>query len=132
MEHSGKDRNLSHEHLVGRKIKILHPADVNGILTQSDIGDLEKAPDGGLRAWLVAIGAACIFFSTLGFANSFGIFQEYYLQHQLNDKSPDDVAWIGSLSAFLQFAAGAIGGPLFDRFGAWVSLVNIFYKGTWC
>ncbi|KAF2797064.1 MFS general substrate transporter [Melanomma pulvis-pyrius CBS 109.77] len=81
---------------------------------------LEAAPDGGLQAWMVAIGASCIFFSALGFANSFGVFQEYYMTHQLRDKTPDEVAWIGSLSAFLQLSAGCFGGPLFDRYGAWV------------
>jgi hypothetical protein len=46
------------------------------------------------------------------------------MTHQLWDESPGNIAWIGSLSAFLQFAAGAIGGPLFDRFGAWVNLTR--------
>jgi hypothetical protein len=83
---------------------------------------LDRAPDGGLRAWLVAIGTACTFFAALGFSNAFGVFQQYYITHQLRDQSPDKVAWIGSISAFLQFAASAIGGPLFDRYGAWVGL----------
>ncbi|KAJ5594664.1 uncharacterized protein N7459_000872 [Penicillium hispanicum] len=85
---------------------------------------LTDAPDGGLEAWLVAAGAAFVFFSALGFSNSFGVFEEYYLTHQLRGDSPDKVAWIGSLSVFLQFASGAIGGPLFDRYGAWASLRN--------
>ncbi|KAL2016247.1 hypothetical protein VTK56DRAFT_4023 [Thermocarpiscus australiensis] len=79
------------------------------------------APDGGLRAWLVVTGAACIFFSCLGFMNSFGVFQAYYMAHQLRDHSPDAIAWIGSLTACIQFAAGAVAGPLFDRYGSWVS-----------
>ncbi|KAL4757686.1 MCT family MFS transporter [Aspergillus foveolatus] len=78
------------------------------------------APDGGIKAWLVAIGASCTIFSTLGFANSFGVLQEYYAVHQLQNESSDRIAWIGSLAAFLQFATGAIAGPLFDRYGAWV------------
>ncbi|KAL4880338.1 major facilitator superfamily domain-containing protein [Aspergillus karnatakaensis] len=78
------------------------------------------APDGGLTAWMVAIGASCTIFSTLGFANSFGVLQEYYATHQLQSESADRIAWIGSLSAFLQFSTGAIAGPLFDRFGAWL------------
>ncbi|KAJ5378073.1 uncharacterized protein N7496_005482 [Penicillium cataractarum] len=81
---------------------------------------LPDAPDGGLKAWLAAAGGACIFFAALGFANAFGVFEEYYLSHQLAGKSADDVAWIGSLATCLQFAAGALGGPLFDRYGAWV------------
>uniref|UniRef100_A0A0B7KBY3 Major facilitator superfamily (MFS) profile domain-containing protein n=1 Tax=Bionectria ochroleuca TaxID=29856 RepID=A0A0B7KBY3_BIOOC len=82
--------------------------------------ELSPAPDGGRVAWLVAVGACCTSFAGLGFANSTGIFIEYYLSHQLQDKTPDDVAWIGSLSNFIQFASGCIGGPLFDRYGAWV------------
>ncbi|KAJ5600912.1 hypothetical protein N7450_001979 [Penicillium hetheringtonii] len=73
-----------------------------------------------MKAWLVASGAACIFFSALGFANSFGVFMEYYLSHQLRDQSADKVAWIGSVAVFMQFATGMVGGPLFDRYGAWV------------
>ncbi|KAL2195934.1 major facilitator superfamily domain-containing protein [Corynascus similis CBS 632.67] len=78
------------------------------------------APDGGIRAWLVVAGAACIFFSCLGFMNSVGVFQAYYMSHQLRDHSPDTVAWISSLMSFIQFAGGALTGPLFDRFGSWV------------
>jgi hypothetical protein len=81
---------------------------------------IDTAPDGGLEAWLVAAGAFSICFCSLGFANSLGTLIEYYFTHQLQDSSPDDVAWVGSLGVFLQFAVGAISGPLFDRFGAWV------------
>ncbi|KAI1879833.1 hypothetical protein JX265_001454 [Neoarthrinium moseri] len=77
-----------------------------------------EAPDGGTQAWLVAAGGHAIFFCCLGFSNAFGSFEEYYLSHQLQGHSPDDIAWIGSLSAYIQFAAGMVGGPLFDRFGA--------------
>lgn len=86
----------------------------------------EDAPDGGRRAWLVAAGAAFITFASLGYANSVGVFQEYYLSHQLKGQSPDDVAWIGSIAAFLQFAVGTLAGPMFDRYGAKVTLVHTF------
>ncbi|RGP58952.1 riboflavin transporter mch5 [Fusarium sporotrichioides] len=82
--------------------------------------EITPAPDGGTQAWLVAAGAACIFFSCLGFANSFGVLQEYYMTHQLRGHSADAIAWIGSVSTFIQFAAGALSGPLFDRYGSWV------------
>ena len=85
----------------------------------------DPAPDGGLKAWLVAAGGACIFFSALGFSNSFGVFEQYYLAHQLKSESPDKVAWIGSLQACLQFLAGVLGGPLFDRYGSIVSLYDV-------
>jgi MFS family permease len=83
-------------------------------------GAFPPAPDGGARAWLVLTGSACIFFSCLGFMNSFGVFQAYYMANQLRDQSPDNVAWIGSLMSFIQFAGGLVAGPLFDRYGAWV------------
>ncbi|KAJ3496703.1 hypothetical protein NLG97_g2464 [Lecanicillium saksenae] len=78
----------------------------------------DEFPDGGLRAWLVVAGGASIFFCCLGFGNSFGTFEAYYLKHQLKGQSPDNIAWIGSVSAFLPFVTGALGGPLFDRYGA--------------
>ncbi|KAF4975107.1 hypothetical protein FZEAL_8055 [Fusarium zealandicum] len=108
-EHRVFDSNL----ILERGKKKMAP-DSSGSLLYGD------APDGGLQAWLVAAGSACIFFSCLGFANSFGVLQEYYMTHQLRGESADKIAWIGSISTFIQFAAGAIGGPLFDRFGAWV------------
>lgn len=82
----------------------------------------EPAPDGGARAWIVAAGGAAILFCCLGFANSFGAFEQYYLTHQLQGYSPDKIAWIGSISAYLQFGAGMVGGPMFDRYGSRVSL----------
>lgn len=91
--------------------------------SEKGCNDLEPAPDGGTQSWLVAAGGACVFFSALGFSNSFGVFEEYYLAHQLQGETANKVAWIGSMATFLQFAIGAIGGPLFDRFGAWVRSV---------
>lgn len=93
---------------------------------KENFSHFDKAPDGGLRAWLTTAGTACTFFAALGFANSFGVFEEYYLSHQLKDEPADKIAWIGSLSAFLQFATGAVGGPLFDRYGAWVCSPTIY------
>ena len=44
------------------------------------------------------------------------------MRHQLSNQSSDSIAWIGSITTFLQLLAGGIGGPLFDRFGTtWVS-----------
>jgi hypothetical protein len=60
----------------------------------SEFGD---APDGGLKAWLVAAGGSAIFFCCLGFSNSFGTFVEYYMTNQLQGESLDNIAWIGSV-----------------------------------
>jgi hypothetical protein len=82
-------------------------------------------PDGGTKAWLVAVGASSVLFCTMGFTNAYGVFQAYYMYHQLSDHGADDVAWIGSIQAFLIFAAGAIAGPLLDRYGTWVGPYHI-------
>jgi hypothetical protein len=79
--------------------------------------DVGPAPEGGTRAWLVAGAGASLFFCTLGLANSFGVFEDYYLTHQLVGQSASKVSWIGSMHSFLQFFAGMVGGPLFDRYG---------------
>lgn len=108
-----------------------HPtgADESASLSQKDIDGLQaqeaEFPDGGTRAWLVAAGAGGVLFCTLGYTNVFGIFQAYYMFNQMPEQSADNIAWIGSIQAFLIFGTGAIGGPLFDRFGAWVSKLHI-------
>ncbi len=84
----------------------------------SDDDAVDKAPDGGLEAWLVAAGAFCIFFCCLGFSNSFGVMADYYYTHQLRGVAVSKIAWIGSLSVFLQFFSGMLAGPLFDQYGA--------------
>jgi len=94
-------------------------------IEEKPLSTSEDAPEGGRRAWLVAAGAALITFSSLGYSNSVGVFQEYYLSHQLKDQSPDDVAWIGSVAAFLQLALGTLAGPMFDRYGAWVQVFQV-------
>ncbi|RII21972.1 hypothetical protein CUC08_Gglean001145 [Alternaria sp. MG1] len=94
--------------------------DNSEVATDAEIAALGPAPDGGLTAWLNAFGGFCIFFCCLGFTSCFGVLQQYYSTHQLKDHSMDQIAWIGSLASFIQFAGGAIGGPMFDRYGAWM------------
>ncbi|CAD6454327.1 5265c8df-1c99-438b-a585-f04aab271371 [Sclerotinia trifoliorum] len=74
-------------------------------------------PDGGARAWSVALGAAGVLFCTFGYINAFGVYQEYYQTHQLSHRTPSDISWIGSLQVFFLFSGSAVGGPLFDRYG---------------
>lgn len=99
--------------------------------------DLEKVqtsdfPDGGAKAWLVAAGAAVGMFSTMGFVNSFGIFQSYYKTNQLPHETNDNIAWIGSIQAWLMFCTGIVAGPLTDRYGPWVSPTLPVYKKLTC
>lgn len=51
-------------------------------------------------------------------SNDNRVYQEYYQAHQLQDKSPSDISWIGSLQILFVFGGALFGGPLFDRFGS--------------
>ena len=44
----------------------------------------------------------------------YGAFQTFYQSKLLAKESPSNIAWIGSLQAFLLLLAGVITGPLFD------------------
>ncbi|PCH44595.1 MFS general substrate transporter [Wolfiporia cocos MD-104 SS10] len=71
-------------------------------------------PDGGLRAWLVALGVGCGIMATFGFVNAWGVFQAFYEETMLPDTSPSTIAWIGSVQYALVFIPGLIFGRLFD------------------
>ncbi|UKZ60910.1 uncharacterized protein TrAtP1_002180 [Trichoderma atroviride] len=75
---------------------------------------------GGLKAWLVVLGCWCTSFASFGYVNSFGVYETYYLQTFLSDRSPSDVAWIGAIQAFAQFSAAMVSGPIADRHGPMV------------
>ncbi|KAL2870560.1 MCT family MFS transporter [Aspergillus lucknowensis] len=74
------------------------------------------------RAWLVIFGSALGAFCSVGFINSFGVFQEYYLQHQLKGESESTVAWLGGVSIFFIFFASVASGSILDLFGPTVIL----------
>ncbi|KAL3477280.1 major facilitator superfamily domain-containing protein [Aspergillus californicus] len=69
------------------------------------------------RAWSVIAGASMALFCSVGFINSYGVFQEYYLTHQLANESESTVAWLGGVSIFFIFAFSAVSGPTLDVFG---------------
>ncbi|KAF9523098.1 MFS general substrate transporter [Crepidotus variabilis] len=70
--------------------------------------------DGGLRAWLVIVGAVCNNAATWGLINSWGVFQAYYETNILPDVSPSPIAWIGSIQYALVFLPGLLVGRMFD------------------
>ena len=85
-------------------------------------------PEGGLRAWLVVVGAFSGMTASFGLLNSAGTFQAYLSTHQLVHESPSAVGWIFSLEAFLTFFCGVQIGPIFDAYGPrW-----LVFAGTVC
>ena len=60
-------------------------------------------PDGGTEAWLTVFGSFLAMFCSFGQLNSFGTFQEFYGENQLQNLSPSTIAWIGSLQLWVFF-----------------------------
>ncbi|KAK8046375.1 MFS general substrate transporter [Apiospora saccharicola] len=107
-------------------------ADSNAIFSSSTDGenvarDVEKqptaaqkppsmgsAPNGGLEAWLQVAGSWCLMFNCWGIVNTYGVFQTYYQTELLKNESASNIAWIGSIQAFLLLFVGALTGPLYD------------------
>ncbi|TFK51871.1 MFS general substrate transporter [Heliocybe sulcata] len=72
-------------------------------------------PDGGREAWSVVIGAWLVSFSTFGYINAYGVYQDYYQTHQLSNYSASSISWIGSLQLAFIFWGGVMTGRLFDK-----------------
>lgn len=49
-----------------------------------------------MRSSLALAGAAMAYFSTVGFLNAFGIFQEYYTSSVLRGRSDFEISWVSS------------------------------------
>ncbi|KAH8650996.1 major facilitator superfamily domain-containing protein [Xylariales sp. PMI_506] len=110
--------------------RVVSIEDLESSPEKNEDSDLNEYPEGGGRAWLVAAGSAGVLFSTMGYTNSFGVFEAYYKAQLLQGETADRISWIGALQSFLMFAAGSVGGPLFDRYGAMIirpaALVYVF------
>ncbi|KAK8208644.1 MFS transporter [Phyllosticta capitalensis] len=77
-----------------------------------------QPPNGGLRAWSVVLGSFLLQMSSFGYINACGIFQFYYQEVLLPNKSSQQLAWITTLQVFLLFALGPPVGHLVDKYGS--------------
>ncbi|KZT05139.1 MFS general substrate transporter [Laetiporus sulphureus 93-53] len=93
----------------------------NDTQSPTPVVDVEKSappanqiviPDGGFQAWMSIVGGWLVSFCTFGFASSFGVFEDYYVQHSTETSS--NISWIGSLMLFFLFTMGLPAGKLFD------------------
>ncbi|QRV97743.1 major facilitator superfamily transporter [Ceratobasidium sp. AG-Ba] len=75
---------------------------------------MPEIPDGGLTAWATVLGAWLVLFATFGYANAFGVYQDYYTRIYMTNKTSSEIAWIGSTQVCLQFVMGLVSGKLFD------------------
>ncbi|KAJ5633209.1 hypothetical protein N7490_009548 [Penicillium lividum] len=69
------------------------------------------------RAWLVIFGAFTCLFCTVGFLNSFGVFEDYYATAQLAHESQSTIGWLGAMSIFFLFSISTVSGGMLDIFG---------------
>ncbi|KAF2686190.1 MFS general substrate transporter [Lentithecium fluviatile CBS 122367] len=70
-----------------------------------------------LRACLTVLGTSCILFSTVGFLNAFGVFEQYYAETYFRDKSLSAISWFGSFNIFCMFGGALVSGILNDIYG---------------
>lgn len=108
------------------------PLSDNKSSTDSKLQDIEKAcstsdpvygpaPDGGLQAWLVVAGTFLLIMTNFGLLTSYGVFQSYYISHQLSHFPASTVSWIGSLQTFMILGGSFVFGKISDDFGGrWV------------
>ncbi|KAJ5241777.1 uncharacterized protein N7469_000104 [Penicillium citrinum] len=75
------------------------------------------------HAWLVIIGASTSLFCTVGFMNSFGVFEEVYAadkQHNglfLANGNQSTIGWLGAIAILFLFGSSPIAGAAMDAFG---------------
>ncbi|KAI1106699.1 monocarboxylate permease-like protein [Jackrogersella minutella] len=74
-------------------------------------------PDGGFEAWFCIAGGFCTVFSSFGWVNCIGVFQDYYQANQLSNYTSSDVAWIPAMESFMLFFFGLFTGKLADNYG---------------
>lgn len=100
----------------------------NNLTTSLSNNDGEEYPEGGIRAWLVVLGAWLALFAALGLMNILATFQTYVSNNQLVEYDAGTIGWIFSLYTFVSFFMGIYVGPLFDKYGPrWLIL-----SGTLC
>ncbi|KAJ4155955.1 hypothetical protein LMH87_001175 [Akanthomyces muscarius] len=84
--------------------------------------DKDEKKEFGLHGTLTLVGAFAGFFCTVGFFNSFGLFESYYQSHQLADESQSTISWLAAVSTFLLYSGSIVCGSLLDAFGPMVMI----------
>lgn len=82
----------------------------------------EEHQEGGRKAWLAVAGASAGLFTSFGWTNCIGLFQDEYQTNQLKQYSSSTVSWITSVQFFFMLAMAPVSGKLFDRYGPRIPL----------
>lgn len=98
----------------------------NGTLQLQPEAQAQEAHDSSapIRGrYCVVAAASAVLFVGVGFTNTFGVFQEYYLENTLRDEKAEKIIVIGSTAASLYLILGAVTGRFADLVGYRPSLV---------
>lgn len=68
------------------------------------------------------MGSFCLTVATYGLLSSIGLFQTYWLGHQLSAVSSSNIAWIPAVFGFLDAVFDMPAGILYDAYGASILL----------
>ncbi|KAK0447182.1 major facilitator superfamily domain-containing protein [Armillaria borealis] len=71
-------------------------------------------PEGGLRAWRTICGVALVQFSTFGYTNAYGVYNDFYVREYMSNISSSQLSWIGSVQLMLVLSVGLFSGRLYD------------------
>ncbi|ORX70102.1 MFS general substrate transporter, partial [Linderina pennispora] len=74
-------------------------------------------PPDSTYAWFIVVAAFLNLATTMGTLNSFGVYQEYYLNDLYKNDSAGVIAWISTLNIFCTFFGSVVTGKLTDEFG---------------
>ena len=97
----------------------------------------ELHPEGGVRGWLVVMGAFLALFGSIGFLNAYarstriflpfdveltvtsriGVFQTFYEQNSLSNYTASDISWVFAVQLALMWIPGPLFGRIIDSYG---------------
>lgn len=83
----------------------------------------ETSMSPALNKYTVIAAASLVLFVGVGFTNTFGVFEEYYVTHTLQNERPEKIIVIGSTAASLYLILGAFTGRFADLVGYRPSLL---------
>ncbi|KAF5340803.1 hypothetical protein D9758_017641 [Tetrapyrgos nigripes] len=92
-------------------------ADSEKALTPNSSVELLTFPDGGFRAWRVALGCFMLSSSCLGYVMVWGVLQDYYHTTMFPTTSLTVLTSIAGLSSFVLNGGSYFFGVLGDRYG---------------
>lgn len=74
-------------------------------------------PEGGVRAWMVVVGAWCAMIPPMGLLNTLAVLQAWFSENELKGTAESTTGWIFSTYAFFITACGAqVGSYALSRF----------------